>query len=89
VWERLSKALPGTFAEFWNANGFCSSFFKEPVDGRRVLLIWDEFDTYAAHIPLWSVILGTLKGLKALLPNQAPLLKVIFAPFLLQYGWFV
>ena len=89
MWERLSKALPGTFAEFWNANGFGSSFFKEPVDGRRVLRIWDEFDTYAAHIPLWSVILGTLKGLKALLPNQAPLLKVIFAPFLLQYGWFV
>ena len=79
VWRNMSSALPGTFAEFSDVSGFSDAFLTAPKDGRRVLLIWDEFDSYSAYIPLWSSILFALKGLKALLPDQAPLLKVTLA----------
>jgi len=80
VWTLLNEAEPELFpVKFNSAQGFAEAFSRKSDDGRKIIIIWDEFDRYTfGNDSRWATLLSTIRELKQnVLTGTSQLLEVL------------
>jgi len=81
IWTYFHTKFPLSFPEsFESADAFVNAFTRKRNDGRKIIVVWDEFDRYSfGDQDRWRALLRVIRGLKQnIVAGTAPLLEVLY-----------